>query len=141
MSSAVLDERKIDSLVSSYQDTERLIYAGSDEHLDIILTLQQSVKHLIKLSVAVNEELEATFNSMSQDQAKSIVIKLTGGLNTAKQLIAVLRNCHPSIADGIKSCRKELYLETKQIDEFVQDIIRYKIENPQELKDIMNEIK
>jgi hypothetical protein len=141
MSNLVLDEKKIDTLVSSYQDTEKLIYAGSDEHLDLILDLQNSIKKLVKLSIDVNEELEKSFNDLTEEQAKTVVIKLTSGLRNAKQLITVLRNLHPSLSDGIKSCRKELYLETKQIDEFVQDLIKYKINNPQELKDLLNEIK
>lgn len=141
MNNLVLDERKIDNLVSSYRDTEQLIYEGSDEHLDIILELQNSIYKLIKLSGEVNEELEKSFNTLSEEQAKIVVIKLSSGLRSAKQVITLLRNIHPSISDGIKSCRKELYLETKQIDEFVQDLIKYKINNPQDLKDLLNGIK
>ncbi len=141
MGSLVLDERKIDRLVSSYQDAEQLIYEGSDQHLDMILNLQDKLKKLIKLNVEVNEELEKSFNSFDGEQAKKIVIKLTFGLRIAKQLITALRSLPSSISEGIKSLRKELHLETKQLDEFVQDLIKYKINNPQELKDLLNGIK
>lgn len=141
MSNLVLDETKIDNLVSSYQDTEQFIVEGSDEHLDIILGLQKNIKELIKLTVDVNDELEAKFNILDEDNAKSVVIKLSSGLRSAKQIITILRRLHPSISEGIKSLRKELYVETKQLEEYVEDLIKYKINDPKELKEILNGIK
>lgn len=137
MNNLLLDEKKIDKLVSSYQDTEQLIHEGSDEHLDIILEIQNSLKTLIKLSVDVNEELEKAFNYLNSEKAKDVVIKLSVGLRNAKQLIVALRNTHPSIFKGIKSSCQDLSLETKQIDEFVQDLIKYKITDPVELKKVV----
>lgn len=140
MANAVLDQKKIDSLVSCYQDTEKLI-VGSDEHLDIILSIQKSITQLTKLTQAVNNEIEEGFNSLPEEQAKEIVIKLTYGIRMAKQLIVSLRNTHPLIYEGIKSSYKELYIETKQLDEFIQDIIKYKLTNQDELLQVLKEIK
>jgi S-adenosylmethionine synthetase len=141
MSHLVVDENKIDSLVSSYHDTEQLVFAGSDEQLDLILNMQNSINKLVKLSRDVSEELETAFNSLSEEQAKNVVIKLSSALSTAKQLITLLKNLPHALLEGTKSCRKDLYLETKQIDEFVQDIIKYKINSPKELTDLLKEIK
>lgn len=140
MRAAILDERKIDKLVMSYKDAEQIISEGSDQHLDIILRIQKSVKKVIELSIVVNEELESTFNTMNEENAKTTVLKLSLGLRMAKQLITVLR-MHPLISEALKSSRKELYLETKQIDEFVQDIIKYKLNDTQDLKDLLIAIK
>lgn len=140
MRAAILDERKIDKLVMSYKDAEQIISEGSDQHLDIILRIQKSVKKVIELSIVVNEELESTFNTMNEENAKTTVLKLSLGLRMAKQLITILR-MHPLISEALKSSRKELYLETKQIDEFVQDIIKYKLNDTQDLKDLLIAIK
>lgn len=141
MSHLVINENKIDTLVSSYRDTEQLVFAGSDKQLDLILNMQNSINKLVQLSKDVNEELETTFNSLDEEQAKTVVIKLSSALSTAKQLITLLKGLPHALSEGTKSCRKDLYLETKQIDEFLQDIIKYKINSPKELTDLLNEIK
>lgn len=141
MSVVVLDESKIDSLVSSYEKTEKLIFAGSDEHLDIILDIQSAIKELTDLSIEVSNDLEKSFNDLTQDQAKNIVLKLSFGLRNARLLIANLKKFHPLIFNGIKTCLKDLVLETNQIDEFVHDLMKYKINQPEEIKSLLNDIK
>ncbi len=136
------DETKIDTLVSSYQDTEKqLIVIGSDEHLDIILSIQNTLKDLIKKSEAVSNQLELSFNSMNEEIAKSIVLKLSGGLRIAKQVIYILRNSPRPIKNGINTCLEQVTFETRQIDELVHDIIKYKLTKQDELQNLINEIK
>lgn len=141
MSSLVLDEKKIDDLVSSYQYTENLVIAGSDEHLDQILNLQKALKSLIDLSVAVSSELESAFNSLNAEQSKNVVVKLSAGLGNAWKLIKSLKTLPKLYRQGIKSRFDELILETEQIEEFVQDLIKYKITDPEELKVLLASIK
>lgn len=142
MNKCYIDEKKIDTLVSSYQDAEQVVSEGSDEHLDIILDLQSALKKLSKLTADVNNDLEEKFNSIDQTSARKIVIKLTILLTAARQLSSYLKRAlSSSTYDGIKTSIQELYVETKQTDEFVKDIIKYKIEDTTELKELLNGIK
>ncbi len=141
MSTVFANDQKIDSLLASYQAAEHIVHEGSDEHLDLILELQDSIKKLLQLSIDVNEVLESSFNALTEEEARDIVIKLTQGLGSARQFANFLRRLHPSIGVGIESLRKELYLETKQIHEFVQDIIKYKINQPDELRELLQDIQ
>lgn len=140
MSNLVLDESKIDNLNASYEATEKTIIEGSDEHLDFLIDLQKDIKMLIAKTIEVNEMLEVSFNNMSEEEAKNMALKLTIGLNLARQFYRFLKSTPPIIYNGIKSCTTQLYLETKQVDEFLQDILRYKLRKTDELKDLFNEI-
>ncbi len=140
MSNIVLDENKIDTLLSSYHDTEELLIESSDEHLDIILILQKSIKELTQLTIDVNNELEKKFNSMDAETAKNVVIKLTVGLRLARHFHRFLKTFPPHISESIKACRKDLYVETKQVDEFLQDLINYKVNKPTEIMELLNGI-
>jgi phosphoribosylaminoimidazole-succinocarboxamide synthase len=131
---------KIDKLVSSCQEAEKIIIIGSDEHLDIILDTQSALKKIIKLSVIVNEALESSFNQLSVDEAKRIVIKLNEGLSASKQLINALINSHSSISNGVKTLIDDLQIENDGIDEFIQDLINYKINSPKELVELLKSI-
>jgi hypothetical protein len=141
MNNPIEGENKIDKLVSFYQDTKQLIYEVSDKQQNIISDLQNSIIKLTGLSFDVNEDLEKSFSYLSEDQAKNIIVKLSAGLKSARQLLALLSDIPPTITDRIKLFIKEFYLETKQINEFLQDLIKYKIHNPQEFKDLLNEVK
>lgn len=133
-------DQKIDNLLASYRAAEQSVQEGSDEHLDLILELQSSIKKLIKVSVDVNEQIESSFNSLTEAESRNIVIKLTQALGYARQFGHFLNGLHPTLAVGIESLRNELYLETKQIHEFVQDLIKYKINQPNELRELLQDI-
>lgn len=74
MASATMVKGKIDILASSFIEVEQLIIAGTDEHLDLILRIQDMLKSMTAKSVAVNSVLEAEFNNLSRDLAKKLVI-------------------------------------------------------------------
>ena len=139
MDTITLNETKIDSLVSSYKEAEKIII-GSDEHLDIILHLQKTLDEIIKLSIDVNNGLDDVFNNLDKESAKNTVIKLSTGLQLSRHLIVSFKRTHPSILEGIKSRIKALHIENKQIDEFIQDIIRYRINEPVELYDLLKSL-
>jgi len=141
MSNAVLPTNKVDNFVSSFEVAEKnLIQIGSDDHLDVLLNLQNVIKDLTRLSIGVNEELDARFNHLDTDTSKNLVIKICQGLRIAKQFIVIMKS-HPAIYVGVKTSLKELHEETKQIDEFVQDIIKYKLSDQTELTELLKEIK
>jgi uncharacterized protein YpbB len=131
---------KIDNLVYSYREAERIVI-GSDEHLDIILDIQSALKKIIQLSIDVNEELENSFNQLELENSKSIVISLNTILYSSKQFIALLKDLHPAIYNGIQSLIYNLQTENEQIDEFIQDIINYRINTPVELIELLNSIE
>jgi len=142
VSSITIDESKIDDLVSTYGDTEaQLMAVGSDEHLDMLIDIQRNVQKLTALTIAVNDEIESHFNLIDEANARNLVIKLTAGLRLARQVITILSNSPAFISEGLSSCKKDLYLETKQLDEFVSDLIRFKINSPGPLNDLLNAIK
>ncbi len=140
MSTLFANDQKIDNLIASYQATEQMIQEGSDEHLDLILELQNNIKKLLQVSPDVNDVLESTFNSITESEARNIVIKLTQGLGFARQFEAFLKRLHPSIGTGIESLRKDLYVETKQLHEFVQDLIKYKINQHDDIRELFQGI-
>jgi hypothetical protein len=141
MSILIANDQKIDNLLASYQATEQIIHEGSDQHLDIILELQGSIKKLIQLSFDVNEVIESSFNSLTEDEARIIVVKLTQGLGFASQFSNFLRRLHPTIGIGIESLRRELNLETQQMHEFVQDLIKYKINQPDAIRELLTDLQ
>jgi hypothetical protein len=136
MSSTTLVESKLDNLVSSYQDTEKILIEGSDEHLDLILNIQRSLKRMTTITLEVNNFLEAKFNSFTNEEAKICVVKLTGAINTSRQLMAFIRRS-PSIFLGVSSCLKDLSIEIKDMNEFIQDLIKYKLNQPIELIELL----
>lgn len=136
MSNITLDGNKIEDLVSAYENSEELI-AGSGQHLDFILELQRDIKKLTKLTINVNDYLENEFNSLDEAKANAIVIRLIVGVRNAQRFYRSLKKMHPSLYEGIKSCTKDLYIETKQVDEFIQDIIKYKIQDTSELRTLL----
>ncbi len=141
MSNAVLQTNKVDNFVSSFEVAEKeLIQVGSDAYLDVILHFQKIIKELTILSVGVNDELEQGFNNMDAENSKTVVLKLIQGLRVAKQFIVIMK-AHPAIYAGVKSCLKELHIETKQIDEFLQDLVKYKLSNQTELVELLKGIK
>lgn len=141
MSNAVLQANKVDNFVSSFEVAEKnFLQVGSDDHLDVLLHLQKVIKELTKLSFDLNEELEKTFNNLDAEASKNIVIRICQGLRIAKQFIVFLKS-HPALYAGVKTAFKELHEETKQIDEFVQDIIKYKLSDQTELVELLNGIK
>ncbi len=139
MNSAVLSEKKIDTLLSSYEDTERMMI-GSDEHLDTILRIQESVRYMTKLTIDVNNAIEEGFNELDTDHARKIVIKLTSSIGSAHHFLSSLKSM-PHIYEGIKTAYRELYVETKDLGEFIQDLIKYKINDPSDLRELLQAIK
>ena len=125
--------------MDSYQEAERFI-VGSDEHLDIILETQRHIDGLTAASRAVNQELENSFNNINREQAITIVAKLEKGLYAAHHGHYLLKSLHPTIYSAIRTHFDKLYLETKQIEEFVEDLKRYKINEPSDLNDLLRSI-
>jgi hypothetical protein len=137
-----IDDEKLDTLASSYREAEDVFSEESDEHLDVILDLQQALRTLTRQTADVNNELEAKFNSFDQISAKKTLGKLTVVLSAGSQLNAYLKRALPvSTYSGIESCVRDLYVETKQLAEFAEDIIRYKLQDITELRELINEIK
>lgn len=137
-----IDEGKIDNLASSYREAEEVFSDGSDEHLDLILTIQGYLKDLTCQTAAVNNEIEAKFNALDEASAKATVGKLSIVLSAGNQLNAYLKRALSSATySGISTCLQDLYVETKQLAEFAEDIIRYKIQEATELKHLLNEIQ
>lgn len=141
MGNLLLSGSKIDELVSTYETTEQLLAEGTDQHLDLILVIQQAIVALTKLTIEVNDGLEAAFNTIDEQEARNAVIKLSVSLRLAKQLISLLKKTSAIIQSGIKNHLKDLIIETKQIDEFVQDLLRYKINKPHELTTLLAQIQ
>lgn len=138
MSNLVLDESKIDSLNSSYEAAERIIIDGSDEHLDIILTVQKHLTRATYSTCEVVKEIENNFNHFTPAIAKRVIVKLFPAFRTAYQIIGILKRNH-AIYKGVKSHVSAFESELNELKEFISDLSRYKVEQNEELVALFNE--
>lgn len=129
----------IDEVITSYQSTEEVIVEGSDEHLDLILNVKNHLDKMTNATILCTDYLEIQFNTISELQAKEILIKLMPCFRMAHQVISIIKKS--AVYKGVKTSISNLSREVDELKEIVSDISRYKLSDNTELQNLISSIK
>lgn len=129
-------ENAIDTVISSYQHTDKIIVEGSDEHLDLILHIQNDLKQMTALTKALVDALEEEFNLLDEQTAKDMVVKIFPCFRMAYQIISRLKKS--MLYPGLQNTIAEFNTELDELKEFTSDLSRYKVQQNTELLDLFN---
>jgi len=134
---ACTEKDKINNIISSYQQTERTILEGSDQHLDLILDVRNDLARITNLTKDLVEDLEQDFNTMDKTKAKETVVNIFPCLRMAHQITSSLRRSF--ICNEVKQQVNDFDREVNELKEIVSDLSRYKVEKNDDLVALFND--
>jgi hypothetical protein len=134
---AAIDINKINTVISSYQHTEKTIIEGSDEHLDLILDVQNDLIKMTEVTQDLVGDIERDFNLFNEETAKNAVIKIFPCFRMADHIIDRLKGffIYPSIIAQVNNFEAEV----NELKEFVSDLSRYKVQQNDDLIALFND--
>lgn len=136
---AHIDDNQLSKVIYSYNETERVIIEGSDEHLDLILDIKGDLTRLTSLTEELVNQIEKDFNAFTIETAKDAVVKLFPIFRIAYHIVQRLR--HNNLTNGLETTIADFIGVVDELKEFVSDLERYKIQSTDELTELFQEKK
>ncbi|MBV8252772.1 MAG: hypothetical protein JO154_09215 [Chitinophaga sp.] len=117
-------DQKINSTLSSIENTEKLVL-GSDEHLDLILEIKDSLQEMSGHVVFILEDIESQFASITKEEAEHIIAKLFPLFGLAKKLVTVIMSA--VVYESVKASLDQFVIDVEDLYEILNDLSRYKV--------------
>lgn len=135
MSTATLDIEKIDSTLSSFEDTEKTIIEGSDAHLDIILEIQKGLTENTELTRSLVDYIEANFNCFSETSAQMLVAKIFPCFDLTKKIREAIESVN--LINEVRGHLSNFEAEVDELFEITTDLSRYKVNGTDEFNSLI----
>lgn len=134
---SVLDIEKIDPALSSLEDTEKAVIEGSDEHLDIILIVQNALsKNTVETQLLVNY-IESNFNNYTAKTAQELIAKVFPYFDLAKKIKEAVKES--GISMDVKSHLAEFETEVNELFEITNDLSKHKVRSSDDYNTLFND--
>lgn len=132
-------EQNIENLYEETEKSVKLIIEGSDEHLDIILSIANPLDELSKHFEAFNNSLYNNINDCSNDQIQNIIMPKLRLLNkSCLTLIGAIRTCF--LYRDVRTSLKNYTRQHEILREIIHDIHYFRIVNDEEFDNLLKEI-
>lgn len=132
-------EEKIEEFYKETEDSVKIILEGSDEHLDIILSIASTLNKVSKDFEVFNDFLYNTLNTYTDEQIQSLVIPKLKVLNkSCLTLIGAIRNAF--LYRDVRASLKNYIRQHEILREIIHDIQHLRLASDDEFNNILKEL-
>lgn len=133
--SAIMNKRKINSVISQIIETEKVFIIGSDEHLDFLSDIKKDLTEITLLIKETTDALETDFNKISIDEAKEIVVSTHPIFFFSQKAIEFIKNLR--LDSQLKTTIEAFIVEVHELSEITNDLVRFKINDTSDIADLL----
>ena len=132
-------EQNIDTLFIETEKSTKTIIGGSDEHLDIILSIIRPLDVISKKFENFNENLYNTINSYSEEQIQNVIMPKLRQLNkSCLTLIGAIRTCF--LYRDVRTSLKNYNRQYDFFREIMHDAQNFRVAKDDEFDNLLNEL-
>jgi hypothetical protein len=132
-------EQNIEKLWQETEESARVIIEGSDDHLDLILSITKPLDLLSKKLELFNEGFYNNLNNYSEDQLKNVIMPKLRLLNKAcLTLIGAIRTS--ILYRDVRTSLKNYSRQYEVLREMIHDIHNFRIAKDDEFDNLLNEL-
>jgi hypothetical protein len=132
-------EQNIDIFFIETEKSTKVIIEGSDEHLDMILSITRPLDMISQKFENFNENLYSTIKNYSEDQIKNIIMPKLRQLNkSCLTLIGAIRTC--LLYRDVRSSLKNYNKQYDFFREIIHDIHNFRIAKDDEFDNLLKEL-
>ncbi len=137
MNTTIVDIEKIDYTLTSFQVTDDVVTMGSDEHLDLILDVQNGLEKTAQQTRSLVEYIESDFNNFTDDSAKLLISKIFPCFGLMRRLEKSIRET--GILNEVSTQLEELTIEVNELYEITNDLSRFRANPTDDINSFVNE--
>lgn len=132
-------EQKIDQFFLETEESTKIIIEGSDEHLDMILSITKPLDLLSQKFETFNEILYNTINNYSDEQIQSVIMPKLRQLN--KSCLTLIGAIRTSILyRDIRTALKNYSRQYELLREIIHDTHSFRISKDDEFDNLLKEL-
>jgi hypothetical protein len=132
-------EKQIDAFYKDTEESVNYIIAGSDEHLDLILSVTKPLDELSKKFEALNENLYNNINKCPDEEIKfSIMPKLLDVNKTCMTLLGAVRTS--MLYRDVRTSVKQFSKNHNFLREMIHDLKHFRLNKDDEFDNLLKEL-
>jgi hypothetical protein len=132
-------ENEIDAFYKDTEESVNCIIQGSDEHLDLILSVTKPLDRLSEKFEALNENLYKSIGSYSDDDIKmQLMPKLIDVNKTCMTLLGAIRTS--MLYSDVRNSLKRFSKSHDFLREMIHDLKHFRINKDEEFDNLLNEL-
>jgi hypothetical protein len=132
-------EKEIDAFYKDTEESVNCIIYGSDEHLDLNLTVTKPLDRLSAKFEALNENLYNSIGNCSDDEIKTrLMPKLLDVNKTCMTLIGAIRTS--MLYSDVRTSVKKFSKSHDFLREMIHDLKHFRINKDDEFDNLLNEL-
>jgi hypothetical protein len=132
-------EKKIESFYQETEESFKVVIEGSDEHLDLILSIVKPLQNLTVHFKELNQYLVETIDKTADDDLRSIILPKLLQLNRSCYTLRGTTVSHPLYRD-IREALKDYIKEHELLREIIHDLQNIRLSNDEEFDLLLNEL-
>jgi hypothetical protein len=131
-------EEKIATYERETEEVKRKIERGSDEHLDLLLSIKESLEKLGGNLNRLIKDIVPDLNSFTEEDLNKAGPILLDAYSSTISLVAQLKRS--SVAKDLKATCSDFYMHVDDLREVIHDIERFRLMDDAELDQLMRDI-
>ncbi len=131
-------EEKIECFYEENEKSVNVIIDGSDEHLDLILSITNPLSRLTEKFAVFNEFLYSHINNYTSEQLNSLMPKLRQLNKSCLTLIGAIRTCF--LYRDVRATLKEYTKQHDFLYEIIHDVVHFRLKKDDEFDNLLKEL-
>lgn len=132
-------ENEIDAFYKETEDSVNCIIEGSDEHLDLILSVKKPLDRLSEKFETLNENLYSSISSYSDDEIKNnLMPKLLEVNKTCMTLLGAIRTS--MLYSDVRNSVKKFSKSHDFLREMIYDLKHFRINKDEDFDNLLDEL-
>lgn len=132
-------EQNIDKFYQETEESTQIIIDGSDEHLDLILSITKPLDVLSQKFEKFNEEIYNSINNYSEEQIRTIIMPKLRQLN--KSCLTLIGAIRTSILyRDIRTALKNYSRQYEVLRELIYDTHNFRVVKDDEFDNLLKEL-
>lgn len=132
-------ETKIESFYQETEESYKVVIEGSDEHLDLILSIVNPLKQLTVHFKELNQYLVEAIDKTTDDDLRSIILPKLLQLNKSCYTLRGTTVSSPLYKD-IREALKDYIKEHEFLREIIHDLQNIRLAKDEEFDSLLNEL-
>jgi hypothetical protein len=124
---AMIFEEKVVSFQKENEEVQKVIVKGSDEHLDILLSIKELIDPLTHKFIDLLNDLIPSSGKLTAEEVEKAIPSLLDLYSSAIKIVAILKRS--SIPKDLKATCQSYYSKVENLREFIYDLENFRGED------------
>ncbi len=129
-------EEKIIRFQKENDEVQNFIVKGSDEHLDLLLSIKTQLDQLTDKFIILMSEIIPGAGKLSSEELNKSMPSLLDLYSSSIKLVAALKRS--ATANDIKSSSQRYYSEVENLREFIYDLENIRLSDDKDLENLLD---